>query len=849
MWRRILIFAALSLLGAASAQAQSGTITSSYFGMQCGVGTVSGSDNCPNQTGTEDPTWPTSVAQPGVLRLWDSQVAWSWLMTGYSGGVGTYNWAQLDGYLDVAAAHQPVTINYVFGCVPVFAMPNGSPTGPSGSCSTSGGAVPPSDLTSSGSPTFTQFVTDLVNHCSPNGNCVKTLIKNYELWNEADIGASDPNPRWDGTQTQLYQMVAPAVAVIEANVSGAKIFTPSITSGTAAATWMTGWLNAEIAGGVISNVYNIHQYLNNSIPENVLSATATNLAPNSGTAGWTPLPWVMGETGYDDVTFPYSCNAGNTGTLFSTNDCVGQMARWNLLLFSNAGGWASGGGSGLYWYYWNTYIGSQSQYATAYFSMMQYLVGGHFTAAAANLSGSIWTAPFVESSGLPALWVWSTSESGASYTPASSYADYRDLSGNTTSLSGSAITVGVEPFLLEQATQSGSASPGEYLCTADSLAVAPENNRLQDGTHSVSLNWNASTSPSVWYRVYRGTVSGGPYTRIADCLPGLSYTDAAVADGQSYFYVVTAVSELNGAESGYSNQVDAQIPLYDTIAVSTAQNTAVTISTALTTSDGLKRHTTESRAPAENLSASDSLSDTTTGTGSLAETLSTHDTLTVFSDGSLALAETLSTGDSLGAMTNGQTQLSETLTSADVIDPSTGKSLSESLTTSDSIARQFTGVENLSETLATPEDLTAVQHGQRFYSQSLPEVLSTLDSIVAPIALPIVTLVPDRHVRPGTLAVSFTGCNPNGNSFSATGREILLVENADPSNLQWVTVVSVPDSRARFNSSLINYPVGAASIVAIQMKYQAGWSANGKVTVLCIGSAIHYAVLRYNIKP
>jgi hypothetical protein len=28
-------------------------------------------------------------------------------MTAYSGGIGTYNWVQLDGYLDVVAAHQP----------------------------------------------------------------------------------------------------------------------------------------------------------------------------------------------------------------------------------------------------------------------------------------------------------------------------------------------------------------------------------------------------------------------------------------------------------------------------------------------------------------------------------------------------------------------------------------------------------------------------------------------------------------------------------------------------------------------------------------------------------------------
>lgn len=847
MWRNILILGGLALLGAASALAQSGTISSTYFGMQCGVGTLAGSDNCPNQPDTEDPTWPTSVAQPGVLRLWDSEVAWSWLMTGYSGGVGSYNWAQLDGYLDVAAAHQPLTINYVFGCVPVFAMPNGSATGPSGSCSTNGGAVPPADLTSSGSATFTQFVTDLVNHCSPNGNCVKTLIKNYELWNEANINASDPNPRWDGTQTQLYQMVAPAVAVIKANVEGATIFTPSITSGTSAATWMTGWVSAEVAGGVISDVYNIHQYLNNSIPESVLSQTATDLAPNTGNVFWWPLPWVIGETGYDDATFPYSCNAGNTGTLFSTDDCVGQMVRWNLLLFSNAGGWASGAGSGLYWYYWNTYIGSQSQYATAYSYMMAYLSGGHFTAAASNLSGSIWTAPFVESSGVPALWVWSTSESGASYTPSSSYADYRDLSGNTTTLSGSAITVGVEPYLLEQ-FQSGSGLPVEYLCTADSLTVAPENNYLRDGAHSVSLSWVDST-PLVWFRVYRGTTSGGPYTRIADCISGLSYIDATVSNGQTYFYVITAVSAITGLESAYSSQIAAQIPVYDTITVNPSQNGSPTISTSLTTSDSLARRAAGFRTPAETLSAADSLARQFAGYSAPAESLNTSDSLTVFSSGALALAETLGTSDVLSAITNGEIVLAEILATSDSVDPSTGQSLSETLSTSDSIVRQFAGAEALNETLSTPSDLAAVQHGQRFYSQPLAETLSISDAILAPIALPIVLLAPDRHVRPGQLAVGFTYCNGNGNTFSATGREILLISNTDVVDPHGVTIVSVPDSRTRLNSSLVNYSVPARATVAIQMKYQIGWSANGKVTVTCSYPGLRYAVLRFNTKP
>jgi hypothetical protein len=81
------------------------------------------------------------------------------------------------------------------------------------------------------------------------------------------------------------------------------------------------------------------------------------------------------------------------------------------------------------------------------------------------------------------------------------------------------------------------------------------------GNHSVTLNWGASPTPSVTYRVYRGTVSGGPYSMInASPLTALSYVDTAVTAGQVYYYVVTAVNS-SGMESGYSNQAVATIPL------------------------------------------------------------------------------------------------------------------------------------------------------------------------------------------------------------------------------------------------------------------------------------------------
>ena len=79
--------------------------------------------------------------------------------------------------------------------------------------------------------------------------------------------------------------------------------------------------------------------------------------------------------------------------------------------------------------------------------------------------------------------------------------------------------------------------------------------------HSVSVTWNASTTSGLaGYNVYRGTVSGGPYSRITSTpTTALQFTDNAVAAGQTYFYVVTAVSG-SGVESVTSNEMKVTVP-------------------------------------------------------------------------------------------------------------------------------------------------------------------------------------------------------------------------------------------------------------------------------------------------
>jgi hypothetical protein len=77
--------------------------------------------------------------------------------------------------------------------------------------------------------------------------------------------------------------------------------------------------------------------------------------------------------------------------------------------------------------------------------------------------------------------------------------------------------------------------------------------------HYVSLSWTASTTPNVTYNVYRTTTSGVYGAPLASAGAATTYTDSAVAAGQTYYYVVTAVSSTGG-ESVQSGPAQATVP-------------------------------------------------------------------------------------------------------------------------------------------------------------------------------------------------------------------------------------------------------------------------------------------------
>ena len=78
--------------------------------------------------------------------------------------------------------------------------------------------------------------------------------------------------------------------------------------------------------------------------------------------------------------------------------------------------------------------------------------------------------------------------------------------------------------------------------------------------HKVILTWGASPTSGVTYDVYRATTAGAcGTTPLATGITSLTYTDATVISGSTYFYAVDASG--SGGKSACTNEVQVLIPV------------------------------------------------------------------------------------------------------------------------------------------------------------------------------------------------------------------------------------------------------------------------------------------------
>ena len=196
---------------------------------------------------------------------------------------------------------------------------------------------------------------------------------------------------------------------------------------------------------------------------------------------------------------------------------------------------------------------------------------------------------------------WSASSGATSYNvkrSTTSGGPYTTIgSPTTTSYTDTGVTNGTTYYYVVAAVNATGQSANSSQVSATPLGVppAPTNLVATAGNGQVGLSWSAS-SGATSYNVQRSTTSGGPYTTIGSPTT-TSYTDTAVTNGTTYYYVVAAVN--TAGQSANSSQVSATpqlaIPPVPTNLIATAGNAQVGLSWSASsgaTSYNVKRSTT-----------------------------------------------------------------------------------------------------------------------------------------------------------------------------------------------------------------------------------------------------------------
>jgi hypothetical protein len=383
--------------------------------------------------------WP--AAPIAAIRLWSTGTYWGDLNPAQS----VYNFTTLDLWLATAQSHN-VDLIYTFGETPAWAssspaMVCGTNGSPNGSC------APPNDLNSDGTGSnqhWKDFVTAVVTRAAGK-------IKYWEIWNEPTVSGY-----WVGSNQQMLRLAQDAFTIIKSIDPNALVTTPAPSTGiNGVANWMGPYL--ALGGGQYADIISFHGYNWSTqagvypqpeaivpLVDNLKSVLVAN-AQNSK-----PL-WCT-EGGWGDTT----------GNGFTDQDLhAAYLARHYLLQESE-------GVVRYFWYAWDNGLDSAglpdglwlpatgvTRAGAAYQQVENWMVGA-VPSGQCTAKGNIWTCSYTRANGYQAEAIWDTSQTCSnnlcitnSQAAPSQYIHYRDLSGNTTNISGGTVPVGAKPILLE----------------------------------------------------------------------------------------------------------------------------------------------------------------------------------------------------------------------------------------------------------------------------------------------------------------------------------------------------------------------------------------------------------------
>ena len=166
--------------------------------------------------------------------------------------------------------------------------------------------------------------------------------------------------------------------------------------------------------------------------------------------------------------------------------------------------------------------------------------------------------------------------------------------GDTTGAAESSTTAATTTTGTATTTTGGTA-------TEATTPATPANLKATAGNAQASLTWSAS-SAATSYGVGRSGTSGGPYTQVA-APTSPSYTDSAVSNGTTYFYVVTAANSAGQSAASTQTSVTPDptittpaIPMGVAATAGNAQASLTWTASSGATSYHVKRSTTSGGA-------------------------------------------------------------------------------------------------------------------------------------------------------------------------------------------------------------------------------------------------------------
>ena len=352
----------------------------------------------------------------GTTRSWDAWPNLDWSDANPS--PGTYKFADLDKFIAANQARGAEMI-YTLGRTPRWASSQPNAPGPYGP----GQCAPPAEMSD-----YENYLTAIVTHAAGR-------IKYWELWNEPDDKSF-----YCGDMATMVTMAKYATKVIKAIDPNALILSPGVTGGPGPA-----WLASFLSGGAAPyvDVIAFHGYWSAYAED--LVHVITNYKAVMSADGVAGKPLWDTEASWGGF--------GNLGAPSNSRQ-VGFIAKYYLLHWSMGVPrfvWYAYDGSPIWGGLWYSATGETAA-AKSYAESYRWLVGATLTSpCSANKTSAIWTCPLSRPGGYLAEAVW-ISNTRAVFTVPSQYTQYLDLAGTVHKISGSTITVGDEPVLLETGT-------------------------------------------------------------------------------------------------------------------------------------------------------------------------------------------------------------------------------------------------------------------------------------------------------------------------------------------------------------------------------------------------------------